>query len=98
MKALEIIEAQTRLVEELNRERAPKGSLEFLGSIYRDVELPLSQRMRAAIAALPFENPKLAVTANINAQNFAAEIEAAMIRSGKPLTIDGAKPIIPARR
>jgi hypothetical protein len=60
--------------------------------------VPLSVRIRASIAALPFEHPKLQVTANINAQNFADEIEAAMIRSGKPLTIGGTCPKLPARR
>ena len=92
--ALEIINAQVKLVEAVNLERAPKGSLEFLRSIYQNVQLPLGQRMRAAIAALPFENPKLAVTAMLNGENFAAEIEAAMVRSGKALVIQ-AQPELP---
>ena len=92
--ALEIINAQTKFVEAANLGRAPKGSLDFLRSVYQDVQLPLSVRMRAAIAALPFENPKLAVTANINAQDFAAEIEGAIIRSGKAVVIES-KPGLP---
>jgi hypothetical protein len=66
--------------------------------VYRGLITAETDRMKAAIAALPFERPKLAVTANLNVMNFAEEIEAAMIRSGKPLIIGGAKPTIPARR
>jgi hypothetical protein len=40
-------------------------SLEFLQSIYRDETQSLHVRMRAAAIALPFESPKLAVTANV---------------------------------
>jgi hypothetical protein len=53
--------------------------------------------MKAAIASLPFERPKLAVTANINAADFAAELEAAIVRTGKALTIGG-KPTLTMRR
>jgi hypothetical protein len=50
-------------------------SLDFLRAVYRNPSLALSVRMRAAIAALPFELPKLAVTAVINEQNFAEVLE-----------------------
>jgi hypothetical protein len=75
--------------------RQSYDAIDYLQAVYRGLIIAETNRMKAAIAALPFERPKLAVTANINAQNFADEIEAAMIRSGKALTID-AKP--PARR
>jgi hypothetical protein len=76
--------------------RLPAGasSLDLLCAVYRDPTKPLSVRMRAAIAALPFEHPKLAVTAMLNGENFAAEIEAAMVRSGKALVIQ-AQPELP---
>jgi hypothetical protein len=59
------------------------SSLEFLQAIYRSTDQPLARRMRAAIAALPFESPKLAVTANLGPESgFAARLEAAIARSG----------------
>jgi hypothetical protein len=66
----------------------PQGSsLDLLSAIYRDPTRPLTVRMRAAIAALPFEHPKLAVVANIGAEGFADALEEAMARSGKSVVI-----------
>ena len=49
--------------------------LTFLKAVYMNVELPLSVRMRAAMAALPFTHPKLAVTAVISEQDFATVLD-----------------------
>ena len=69
------------------------NSLNFLQAVYRCDGLPLSTRMRAAVAALPFEHPKLAVTALISDQSFAAKLERAVLRSeqvrSQPRVIEG---------
>jgi hypothetical protein len=67
------------------------GSLDFLQAVYRDAGQPLPVRMRAAIAALPFERPKLAVTANVDAY-FGRRMELAMERRGVSAVID-ARPV-----
>jgi hypothetical protein len=52
-----------------------ENALEFLRQCYRNPSLALPVRMRAAIAALPHEVPRLAVTALVNEQSFAELLE-----------------------
>ena len=61
----------------------PDEALTFLQAIYRNSEVALSVRMRAAIEALPYEKPRLAVTANITGADFASMLDRAIERSGK---------------
>jgi len=68
-------------------------SLKFLQTIYRNPEVPLPVRMRAAGMALPFESPKLAVIATLNAGDFADQLDRAVKSSRK---IIEAKPMISA--
>jgi len=51
------------------------NSLEFLQAVYRNPALSLPVRMRAAIAALPHEVPRLQVTAQVTDQDFATLLE-----------------------
>jgi hypothetical protein len=62
----------------------PDGtSLTLLQAIYHNSAIPLMTRMRAAIAAIQFEHPKLAVTANIQDGDFADQLDKAIERSRK---------------
>jgi hypothetical protein len=73
----------------------PKAnSLEFLQAIYRNPSIPLPVRIRCAVAALPHEVPRLAVTALVNEQSFAELLDRrlkkieAMNGEAKPQAID----------
>jgi hypothetical protein len=62
------------------------SSLDFLRTVYRDPYQPIARRMRAAIAALPFEHPKLSAVASLGPNHgFAARLERALkIQRGEP--------------
>ena len=49
--------------------------LTFLKTVYMNMDLPLSVRMRAAMAVLPFTHPKLAVTAVVSEHDFATVLD-----------------------
>jgi hypothetical protein len=54
----------------------PNGtSLDLLQAIYRSTSMPRNTRMRAAVAALPFEYPKFVAVAQFNENSFAARLE-----------------------
>ena len=64
-------------------ELAPDAcSLDFLQAVYRNPSLPISTRMRAAGLALPFEKPKLSVTAVVNeVEDFASALDRRIARA-----------------
>jgi hypothetical protein len=77
-------------------EDGPEGrsSLELLQTIYRDRTLPLNVRVRCAVEALPFENPKLSATAiaTMDGKTFAQALERAIERSKAPLPLPAPRP------
>jgi hypothetical protein len=84
---------------EIDNSQAPDPGLDalrYLQLVYRGLIQAEGPRMRAAIAALPFEVPKLSVVASVNdPERFAERLERAITRSGlRPLMIE-AKPIEP---
>jgi hypothetical protein len=88
---LEQIEEHKRRVEMMGEEEtiALNGnatSLDFMKAVYLNEGLPLGTRMRAATAALPFEHPKLSVTAVVDDESFASALERAVRRSDKART------------
>jgi hypothetical protein len=66
-------------------------SLEFLQAIYRSAEQPMVRRMKAAIAALPFEHPKLAVTAVMTDGDLGARLHRAIQRSARVVELRAAQ-------
>jgi hypothetical protein len=64
---------------------------DVLVAIYRNPRMPPHTRMRAAIAAIPFESPKLAVTASVPFnETFANLLDRATKRSAKVRVIAAA--------
>ena len=70
--------------------RPEANSLEFLQACYRSPHLPLSTRMRAAVAALQFEVPKLTMVANVEGKDFASLLDARLARAK---TVNGTRTI-----
>jgi hypothetical protein len=69
-------------------------SLEFLQAIYRSAEQPMVRRMKAAIAALPYEHPKLAVTAVVDGtEDLGARLSRAIQRSAKVIELRAIAPV-----
>jgi hypothetical protein len=65
-----------------------RSSLAFLQAVYRCTELPLSVRMRAARDALPYEHPKLQVTAVLDGtEDLGARLSRAIQRSAKVIAL-----------
>jgi hypothetical protein len=73
-------------------------ALELLQEVYRNEEVALPTRMRAAIECLPFENPKLSATAiaTMDGQTFAEALERCIERSKSPPLLNGPVEPLPA--
>ena len=70
----------TRLQSE-NVEIGPNDiSLDLLQAVYRNNQLPLTTRMRAALGAIQFESPKLAVVAQVTENDIATVLDRRIAR------------------
>jgi len=75
-------------------ELPPNGmSLDLLRMVYRNPSIPLSTRIRCAVAALPHEFPRLQVTAQVTDQDFATLLDARIknmerVNNGNAKTIE----------
>src|SRR5262245_50835332 len=69
--------------------------LSFLKTVYMDAELPLTTRMRAAMAILPFVHPKLAVIAQVHEDSLAEVLDRRLRKIEEMRNGNGAKLIEP---
>jgi hypothetical protein len=76
----------------------PNGtSLDLLQAVYRRTDLPLTTRMRAAIAALPHETPRLAVQALITEQDIATVLDRRIAHYRQLQRANGSSKLIEAK-
>jgi hypothetical protein len=78
-----LIDANHKRVDKMNGELdfPPNGmSIDLLRAVYRNPSIPLPVRIRAAVAALPHETPRLQVTAQVNEQSFAELLDKRLAR------------------
>jgi hypothetical protein len=73
--------------QEWEEDASELDALGYLQSIYRDegqpeTRRPETRRLKAAIEALPFERPKLAMVASLTGEGFIDALERAIERSG----------------
>jgi hypothetical protein len=90
-----------RLEQKANQEIEipPNGtSLDLLRAVYRSSSLPLTTRMRAAIAALNYELPRLAVTAQITEHDIATVLDRRIAHYQQLQRANGSSKLIEANK
>jgi hypothetical protein len=76
----------------------PNGnSLDLLRAVYRRSDLPLTTRMRAAIAALNYESPRLQVTAQISENDIATVLDRRIAHYRELQRANGSSKLIEAK-
>src|SRR5262249_23639071 len=66
----------------------PENAHALLKAVYQNPEVPLAVRMRAAMACLPFETPRLLATAIIDERDFATLLDQRLKRMDKQKLIE----------
>mgnify|MGYP001441070054 CR=1 FL=1 len=79
-EVLDRIEAQQA---QASAEGEPPSALEYVRDVYKGRRVADPWKMRAAMAALPFESPKLSAMAIVERSDFATMLDKAIERSGK---------------
>ena len=81
----ELILAHQKRIDDVNDDGlgTPRNALEYVQDVYKGRRSIDPWRFRAAVAALPFESPKLSATAIITREDFATMLERAVERSGQ---------------
>jgi hypothetical protein len=67
-------------------------ALGYLQAVYRGKIIAEAQRMKAAIEALPFERPRLSMSASLDGRGFAKRMERMMEARGLSAVLD-ARPL-----
>jgi hypothetical protein len=88
------IEYRSRTEARSEEIRPVEDAHSLLRAVYSNPSVPLNQRMRAAIEALPVERPKLAVSATIDHRDFGSMLERAIQRSRETNRTNGMTKVI----
>ena len=92
--ALAELDQEEKLLQEAKPEveDGPEGqtSLQLMQNVYRDRKLPLAVRVRCAVEAAPYENPRVSAVAvtHMNSQSFAEALDRAISRSNGPVLLN----------
>ena len=79
----ESILAHQKRIDDVNDDgfAGPRNALEYVQDVYKGRRQVDPWRFRAAVAALPFESPKLSATTIVNREDFAVMLDRATQRS-----------------
>ena len=85
-----ILAHQKRLGQDNGREQEHIDALTYLRRIYRNPMEPTSVRIRCAVEALPYENPRLSAVAvgRLTGEDFASRLDRAVDASNRAKLIE----------